>query len=240
MLGITDIHCHILPGVDDGPDHLEESLAMLRMEYEQGVRRIILTPHYRRGYFETTREVVKEKYREVEAQVRASGMELELYLGCELHRLNGMADMLKQEKAFCMAATSYVLVEFSGHDTPDAIRHHITELLIHGYRPIIAHAERYPALRDLKQIRFLADSGACIQVNAGSILGTEGWGNRQFCRRLLKEHLVDLIGSDAHGIRRRPPSLGMCADWLVRKFGEDTARKLLIENPQKIITNEYV
>lgn len=240
MTGITDIHCHILPGVDDGPDHMEETLAMLRMEYEQGVRRIVLTPHFRRGYFETPRAVVKERYHEVKEQVLAAKMDLELHLGCEFHRLNNMAEMLMQEPAFCMAGTRYVLIEFSGSDTPEQIRSSVTELLIHGYRPVIAHAERYPALRDLKHVRFLADSGACIQVNAGAILGTEGWGSKKFCHRLLKEKLVDAIGSDAHGLRKRAPSLGPCADWLCRKFGEDTARRLLIENPQKIITNEYV
>lgn len=240
MTGIADIHCHMIPGVDDGAADMETALQMLRMEYEQGVRRIIFTPHFRREYFETSRDMIKARFRELCEQVRMQGIGLELYLGCEFHRQSDMFELSDKERAYRMADSDYILMEFSGADTADTVKRYVTEALIHGVRPVIAHAERYPALRNVRLVRFLVDSGAYIQVNAGAILGNEGWSSRRFCKLLLREGLVHLIGSDAHDIKRRRPCMAQCVSYLERKFGADRAEQLMIDNPGRIIANEYI
>ena len=240
MTGITDIHCHILPGVDDGASDMESALQMLRMEYQQGVRRLVLTPHFRREYFETSREVVKERFQELCALVKAQKIDLELYLGCEFHRRSDMFKLIQDERAYRMAESDYILMEFSPADTPEVMKRYVTEALIRGLRPVIAHVERYPALRDIRLVRFLADSGAYMQVNAGAILGKEGWSSSRFCKKLLKAELVHLIGSDAHDVRWRKPCMAQCASYLERKYGADRAKQLLVDNPGRMIMNEYI
>jgi protein-tyrosine phosphatase len=236
---ITDMHCHILPDVDDGPRQIEESLALLRAEYAQGVRTLILTPHYRGNYFETPRDRVREAFEQLRHAL-PEDLPVELHLGCEFHRQNDMFHLLQSDEAYRMAGSRYVLLEFSSADPFATIRGYTTELLRFGYHPIIAHAERYPALDDLRHIRYLIDSGAQIQVNAGSILGREGFRSRHYCKRLLREQCVHFVGSDAHDSRHRVPLLGKCAAYLERKIGRTETERILCENPRRIIQNQYI
>lgn len=240
MTGWADMHCHILPGVDDGAEDEAEALELLRMEYRQGVRQIIVTPHYRLDYFETSRAKVRRRFQKMRELATKELPEMELFLGCEFHRQEGMFTCLEQDQTYKMAGSSYVLVEFSGLDTMNVIKGYAGKLLAHGYRPVIAHAERYPALRKMENIEFLIEAGAYIQINAGAILGREGWNAKSFCRMLLKEECVHFIGSDAHDMRRRVPCIGKCAGYLQRKIGQAQTKRLLSENPQKLLTNEYI
>ena len=140
---LTDIHCHMLPGIDDGAADAQESMAMLKKAYRDGVRRIIVTPHYRRGMFEPDPRKVLHRYEKVKekaAQIGANG--IELYLGCECHRYSGMAQDLRKGILPTLAESRYVLVEFSGIDPYSRIRAVIYELTSAGFVPIIAHVER--------------------------------------------------------------------------------------------------
>lgn len=240
MENLLDMHCHILPGVDDGPEEIEESLKMLRAETEQGVHKIILTPHYRMGMFETSRERIKESFSRLQRAAEKSRIDVQLFLGCEFHRRSEILDILQTDSSYRMADTTYVLIEFCGSDSYSSIRNYALGLVNYGFRPIIAHAERYPALRNQDYIRKLIDSGVYIQVNAGSIMGQEGWSSRHFCRKLLKDGCVHFIGSDAHGIKRRPPCLGKCVAYLEKQFGHKEAVRILRENPEKLLKNEYL
>lgn len=240
MRGIIDMHCHILPGVDDGADNYIESLKLLRKEYEQGVRSLILTPHYRKEYFETDRAIIREHFEELNARLPSVGIAMRLYLGCEFHRENDMLKMLSSDRAYTMAETRYVLTEFAGTDQEDIISKYVNALIAGGYRPIIAHIERYSGMRDLNKVEHLIRAGAYIQVNASSILGKEGFKQKGFCKKLLKEGFVHFIGSDAHDLRRRPPCLGECADYLEKKTGKENVRKLMINNPLKMLADELL
>lgn len=240
MESVIDVHCHILPGVDDGPAKMEESLQILRMACEQGVRKMILTPHYRRGYFETSRDDVRTVFSRFKMKAEQEKIYVELFLGCEFHRESEILARLKADSAYRMAETPYVLLEFSQDDNYSSIRNYTMGLLNNGYRPVIAHAERYPAIRKMEHIHYLINSGAYIQINAGSILGKEGWSTRRFCRQLLKDRCVHLIGSDAHDLRRRGMCLGECAAYLEKKLGYQEAQRILQENPEKLVTNAYI
>ena len=158
MKELFDVHCHMVPGVDDGAADLEESLEMLKMQHEDGVRKIIITPHYRRRMFETP---AKKEY-----------PDMSLYLGCELHSNMDLQDILEKRKYVTMAGSSYVLLEFSEGDSAQHIRERVYNVLSCGYEPIIAHVERYQAT--VKSVGFssdLVDMGARLQVNVESILG---------------------------------------------------------------------
>ncbi|MDO4345512.1 MAG: capsular biosynthesis protein [Eubacteriales bacterium] len=240
MEGMVDIHCHILPEVDDGARSMEEALKLLRTEYAQGVRCVILTPHYRGGLFETPRGKIQRVFEKLTNRAQAEDLKIELLLGCEFHREMDMWEKLSENAAYRMAGTSYVLLEFAGQDSIECIKYYVTELVIRGFRPVIAHAERYPALREIRHVRFLVDSGAHIQINAGSLAGMEGWSSRRFCTKLLQEDLVHFVGSDAHNMEKRKPYFDKCAALLEKKAGAQQARRLLLENPAKLIANEYL
>jgi protein-tyrosine phosphatase len=236
----VDVHCHMIPRVDDGAESMDEALRLLRMEAEQGGGKVILTPHYRRGYFETSRDLVERQFWKLKQESAEAGIPVELFLGCEFFRQNEMQLLLNREKRFCMAETPYVLLEFMPEDLSDTIWRFTGELLISGYRPILAHAERYRALRDQKLIHRLIEAGAYIQINAGSILGENGWMTKRFCTKLLREQTVHFIGSDAHDLRRRTLCMDSCAEYLKKKIGQAETERLLLENPEAMLAGEYL
>lgn len=235
-LPLADMHCHILPGVDDGSTSMDESIAMLRAEYLDGVRTVFFTPHYRAGMFETSRNECREKFQELRKKSLAIFPDLELYLGCEFHVSMDMQVQIAEESSYRMAEGNYVLTEFSSSDEKFSMRNYIQRLTMNGFHPVIAHVERYPACRDLRFLMELKNMGALIQVNADAILGMDGFGFRSYTRRLLREGLVDMIGSDCHDMKNRAPHLGRCAKFLCAKYDAKLARILMWESPRRMLS----
>lgn len=236
MQKMVDIHCHILPGVDDGAKSMEMAVEMLKAEYEQGVHIAILTPHYRRHMFEPDEQAVRNQFKCLCRTVDFDIPGMKLYLGCELHASMDMVEIIRKRNQFRIADTSYVLAEFSGRDPKSYIRERLYQLLCGGYRPIIAHAERYDCiLGDLDFVDELAEMGALIQVNADSIIGKDGRKVKKFCLKLMRNDLLDFVGSDAHNLSDRPPRMAECAAYIGKKMGEAYRDKIMLQNPLKII-----
>lgn len=236
MRGIYDIHCHALPGVDDGAKSLSESLQILQMERDDGVEHVLLTPHYRRGMFETDRHIVQKQFAKLQEACTQKLPELQLSLGCEFHSNMDMTDQLQEEPAYRLCGSRTILLEFSSRDSRDYIRGRVYEAVRYGYRVIIAHPERYPAMQeDLDFTEDVMDIGARLQINADSILGEDGRRVKKYCKQLLKYEMADFIGSDAHNCTDRPTRLGECAAWIEKKMGRAAARRLLIDNPEKLL-----
>lgn len=233
MKGIYDIHCHIVPGVDDGSKNLEMSRWMLQKEYDEGVRHIIATPHFRYDMFEPPLNVVKKQFLRVRAIAEEIG--IEMHLGCELHASMDMAGCLKSGERLTMAGSRYVLTEFSTIDEKSYIRDRCQELIRRGYYPIIAHVERYRAVKgDLDFVDELRNMGAYIQVNTDSITGKDGFTAKHFCKKLIKEDLLDFVGTDGHDKSKRVPEIGRCCDQIEKMMGSRYAKKIFIDNPKKI------
>lgn len=235
MENLYDIHCHILPGVDDGADSIEKSMEMLKMEFKDGVRNIIFTPHYRRRMFETPEDKILQQFLTVKKAASQVLPDLKLYLGCELHSNMDMIDMLQERKNLTLAGSSYVLTEFSNGDTASYIKERCYSLLSNGYDPILAHIERYSCMKNLDLVNELRQMGAKMQVNAESIIGKSGWNMKRYCRSLMKEDMLDFVGSDAHGTSRRAPRMGECAEYMEKKMGSAYTEQILIKNPSEII-----
>ena len=134
--GIFDIHCHIVPGVDDGAADIEETRKLLEMEYKQGVRNIILTSHFRFQMFETSLEKVQRQFRLAEEAAADISKDLHLYLGCEFHANMEMLPMLREKKVSTMAGSRYVLVEFSHNSEASYIRERLSAILNDTKRPV--------------------------------------------------------------------------------------------------------
>ena len=231
---MIDMHCHLLYGVDDGPKQIEESVKMLKSAAEQGVTDIILTPHYRRGMFKFDKELVLEHKVALEAKAQEIG--INLYLGTEFHVNGDIIEYLDGGRCLTLAGSEYVLTEYEYGTDYSYIFQMTHTLLRYGYIPIIAHVERYGCLvKNPKRIEELQEIGALIQINAGAVVGEEGWNSKSFCQKALKHGWVDMVASDSHGIKKRVCYMEDAYDYISEKYGEKLAYKLMIKNPKKII-----
>lgn len=238
MEGMYDIHCHIIPGVDDGAEDLDMAMELLRMEYSDGVRTIILTPHFRRRMFEPPMEQVTASYKQLK-EAAADELDMKLYLGCEYHVNMDIAEDFIKGRRPTMAGSRYVLCEYSSASEPAFIKERSYHLISRGFVPILAHIERYPALtKNFDLIEELTEMGCMMQMNAGSILGADGFKVKRFCKKVIQYDMLHLIGSDAHDLKLRVPRMGACAAYLEKKYGRAYAEKILCENPAHIIAEQ--
>ncbi len=241
LKGFIDIHSHILYGIDDGAQNEEMSMKMLQIAGDNGTGQIILTPHYKPVHHNATPVKVQTLMDRLREKIRESGLKIKLYSGNELYYHSEALTELEKKKVLCLADSAYVLVEFGPADELDYIRNGLYQLLSGGYRPIVAHVERYrKLLSDTDSVEDLIEMGCYIQINAGSIMGDAGYQTKSFTRRLLKSRLVHFVASDAHNTDSRGPALKDCARYISRKYGSDYMMRLLYTNPSKIIANEYI
>lgn len=231
---MIDIHSHLLYDVDDGAKSIEEAVAMLKEAKVQGVDAMILTPHYRHGMFAYPKEKIEEHFHNLRIEAKQIGVAI--YLGTEHHVNSNMIDALRGGRCHTLADSRYVLSEYSHQSEFSYIKQMTQELMMNGYIPVIAHVERYLCLQEnMELVRELQQMGAWIQVNADAILGMEGWGNKRYCAKLLKNRYIDVVASDCHGLRERASHMNKCWGYIEKKYGSAQAKKLLYTNPQKII-----
>lgn len=231
---MIDIHCHMLYGVDDGPEKIEESIQMLKDAKSQGISRIILTPHYRHGMFQYPLEEIWEHFEELKPY--AEELNIKLYLGTEFHVHSRIAKYLDTGRCLTLADSPYVLTEYFYDISYETIYQATNSLLMKGYIPIIAHVERYkPLVEDIHRIEELKKMGAYIQVNADAVLGKDGLRIKGYCKKLLQNRLVDFIASDSHGVKKRACHLRDCYQYIEKKYDKTYAKKLMCENPKLIL-----
>ena len=234
MRDLYDIHCHILPGVDDGAKNMDIALALIEKEIEAGVETIILTPHFRKEMFEPDMEDIWNAYDELLYETRYKN--IRLYLGCEFHANIEMVETLDNDLRPTLADSRYVLTEFAHNSTRAFMKERADALLMSGYRPIIAHIERYRATRkDFDLIEDLIEMGCEVQVNADAIIGRDGLGAQRFCKKLMQEDMLHYVGSDTHNLRGRAPHLGECCEYLKKHMGRLYTSRIMRDNPSKIV-----
>ena len=235
IMVIADIHCHIIPYVDDGAAVIEEAMALIRTQYNQGIRLICATPHLRHGMFESSDEEIIRQYTRLKSLATSRFQGLELYLSREYHCDKLFREHLKSYTILPLGRGNHLLIEFSSRHTVEQIQEYIDLVQSYGYQPLIAHVERYPAVSSEDQIRGLIRQGAKIQVNAGSVLGREGLKKRLFVHKLLKKGLVDVVASDSHDTVERPCELKKAYELIEKKMGSNAARNVFWENPANIL-----
>ncbi len=232
-----DVHCHILPGLDDGAVDMDETISMLQMALSEGISDIIATPHYRTERFMTSPEKTLEKICLVQMSAESHGIPIKLYPGSEIYWFEGMPALLKQKTLCTLADSDFVLVEFSPSVMFRTIQNALDEIRSEGFRPILAHTERYECLGGKKEgVSLLHGMGAGIQINASAVTGRDGAPMKRFVHRLLEENLVDYIGTDAHGRMHRKPELVRCREILIKKYGSEYAYGVLRGNAQEILS----
>lgn len=241
MEGYIDIHNHSIPKVDDGAHSINQALRMLDIAFREGIRTIIATPHvsYRRG--EDKYKLLRPAFEELKERAAKELPELTLHLGCEIFYSQDTVYGLQKKEIPTLGDTSYVLVEFQPSCEFRYLKISIQNLIIGGYKPIIAHVERYESLRkDLKLVQELILMGAYLQSNAMSINGEDGKVLQMVTKKLLKHRLLHFIATDSHGDERRPPRVMKCLETAIKKYGEEYAEDLFIHNGRKLLKDQYI
>ena len=237
--GFVDIHTHILPGVDDGARDISQALALLKRAESQGTGALILTPHYRGRYRDNVREKLTEIFEDLRQAAKAECPKLELYLGCEVGYELDVSEKVAGGGVLTLNGTQYVLLEFRDASFRSRILDGVLEVVNFGYVPIIAHAERYEALRKFPELAAeLTELGALIQINADSVLGKGGFGIKRYCHKLLKAHLVHFVATDAHDPKLRQPELRSCYQKIRKKYGQAYADALFIRNGRAVLAGK--
>jgi protein-tyrosine phosphatase len=235
---MIDLHCHLLPGVDDGAQSLAEAIAMCRMAAADGCEAMVATPHQRRGeWWNADTGHLAGLAGQLQEAV---GPGFRVFLGGEIHV---DAELLEEvEKlpdgggVLPLAGSRYLLIEFGPSGTPAESVHLIHELAVAGWRPVIAHPEFIPWLApDLDLLALLVSRGALTQVTAMSLTGDFGRRPQSDAVALLEAGLVHFVASDSHGVRRRPPGLARAYRTIADRWGEEAARRLTTDNPRAVV-----
>lgn len=241
MNQFVDIHCHILPGVDDGAQTPEETKAMLAQAWDEGIRIIVATPHYHAKRGKNDIDLIKKQLILTRKLAKEVVPKMQICLGMEIYYGEDVPELLKEKQVVSIRKSRYILIEFSPEDTFQYILNAVRTLQMSGYSVVIAHIERYSCLRtDISNVEYLREMGAYLQVNAGSITGTYGRSVKKFVREILKEHLVQLVGTDAHGSEKRTPKMREAYQEVVKRVGEAYADQIFGEYAKKILRNEEI
>ncbi|HLZ08938.1 MAG TPA: CpsB/CapC family capsule biosynthesis tyrosine phosphatase, partial [Chloroflexota bacterium] len=205
---MIDLHNHILPGVDDGAETLEDSLAMARMALDDGIKTIVATPHRNSWTYHEPAAEAHRRLAELKLQCQEASCDVELILGSEAFIAPDLAEQIKTGLALTINGSRYLLIEWAIDQFPAYADQAIFDLRVQGIVPIIAHAERYRAVqRDVDLLASLVRRGAMVQVTAASLIGDSGSGARRASEQILVANLGHVLATDSHSVERRPPTL---------------------------------
>ena len=238
---MIDIHCHILPSVDDGAQSLEESLLMARRAEEDGIDTIVATPHTLNGIHINPINEVISKVASLQETLSKNNIELTLYAGADVHLCPHMPELIESGDAGTInGAGKYILLEFPSQVVPPGVKNEIFSLRLNEITPIITHPERNPIIqKDIDILYEFVHMGALIQVTAMSITGDFGGIAMQCAERLLRHRLVHVIASDAHSSNSRPPILSQAVEAaaeILRSY--DDAERMVKEVPALILSGD--
>jgi protein-tyrosine phosphatase len=230
QLTMIDIHCHILSGLDDGPESIETSWAMAEAAVEDGVTHIIATPHANSTY-SFVPELIQRKRAEMQARFEGR---LTFATGCDFHlSFENLEDVRENSSRFTLNQKNYLLVEFADFSIPASLDQALHNLQLDGLQPIVTHPERNPLIRSQPERLFRwIQQGCLVQVTAGSLSGRFGKLAQETSQRWLAAGAVHFIASDAHNMSSRPLRLKETFEWVSQMHGEEAARALMIENPR--------
>ena len=236
---MIDIHSHILPGLDDGPQTMEESIRMCRIAYQDGIRTIVATPHTLNGVYQNGKSIILSKVEELCSELRTQNSELPLRIlpGSDVHLCETTLQQVDQGEAVTIGdGGKYIMIEFPSQAIPYQAERVLFQLLGRGLIPIISHPERNLDIgRRPGRYDEIIKMGCFGQVTAMSLTGEFGPKVRQWAEKLLKRWLVHFIASDAHSGNGRPPILSAAVKAAAKIVGKKEAEKMVTEYPKAIL-----
>lgn len=235
---MIDLHCHILPGIDDGAADLDVALGMAAMAAADGITTTACTPHIMPGVYDISPGAIRRHIDLLRDALAEAGVPLELVVGSDAHMRPDFSTALDQGNILALNDSRYVLFEPPHHVPPPRLEECLFGIQMAGYVPILTHPERlswigsrYPLLTHL------AKSGVWMQITAGSISGRFGKHPKYWAERLLSEGLVHILASDAHNCTSRPPLLAQAHELAIELVGKEEATNLVLTRPAGVLKN---
>ena len=236
---MIDLHCHMLPGVDDGAKTLDDALDMARLYVADGVTHVACTPHILPGVYRNTGPQIRKAINELQEALDAEGIALKLFPGADNHVVPDFVTGLGEGRLLTLADSRYVLVEPPHHVAPPRIEDFFFSVVTAGYVPILTHPERLSWIEpQYETLKRLVDAGTWMRVTAGSLAGHFGKRPQALAYRMLEDGLVHLLATDAHDVASRPPKLSEGWELARECIGEKEAECLVLDRPFAILCNE--
>ena len=202
----VDMHSHFLPGIDDGAENLEESVKLLKIFEERGYKKIITTPHIIQDLYENSADTIFPVLEKVRTALKEAGSTLQLEAAAEYFLDENFIGLLEADHAFLTLKDDYILVETGFMNEPAYLREVLFKLRLKGYKPVLAHPERYHYLQQKKEkLEELFDSGVKLQINTMSLGGYYGPPAQKFAEWMIEQGFVHFLGSDCHRSRHLEP-----------------------------------
>lgn len=240
---MIDIHTHILPGLDDGAQDMESSLLMAEIAAESGVTAIVATPHsnltgYYANYWD---DGLRGAVADLQDALRASGVGISLFPGMEIFGTPDVPELLEAGELIPLAGSRYPLIEFPFQDYARQATQVLSEVIAMGFRPVVAHPERYRYTQEFPPLlNQWVDMGCLLQVNKGSLMGRFGRGAELLSLSLLDRGFASFVASDAHSPAVRTTWLMDVKNFLSEEYSEDLAQRLLEDNPRRLLENAEI
>ena len=236
---MIDIHCHLLPGIDDGPPNLEAALALARALVDDKVHHVVCTPHVFPGRFENRRSGIAADFANFQRELSAAGIDLTLSFAGEVRLTPEVLPLLDAEELPYLgrlaSGEATVLLEMPDGQIPLGSERFVGRLLSKGVRPVLAHPERNRAvMEDHHRLEPFIDMGCMLQLTAASVVGLFGEKAHTTARHLLEAGWVQAVASDAHNLGGRKPRMSQARAWLTKHYGAKVASQLLVMGPAAI------
>ena len=235
---MIDLHCHLLPGIDDGPKSLAESLAMTRHAADAGITRIVATPHITPGRYDNSLETIQPVFEILKAAIEENSIPVEISFAAEIRVDPVIIDMVDNDALPVLGeyeGERLILLEFPHTHIPPGCDELIQWLADKGVRVLIAHPERNRSvLNDVEKITPLVKLGCLLQITGGSLTGVFSDATRECSIELLKRGWVSIIGSDAHNLHARCPELESARQEAAKSVGEEESIEMVLGRPEKI------
>jgi protein-tyrosine phosphatase len=236
---MIDLHCHILPGIDDGAADLSVSIAMAKAFVADSVSVVACTPHILPGLYHNSGPQIRQATAQLQQVLDKEGIALLLVPGADNHIVPNFATELRSGHLLSLDDTRYVLVEPPHHVAPPRLEDLFFSLLVAGYVPVLTHPERLTWVNaHYEMVKRLAKAGVWMQLTVGSLAGVFGPNARYWAERMLDEGYAHILATDAHDMGGRPPNLGEGRELASKRVGNVEAERLVMTRPQGMLLNK--
>ncbi|WP_459501930.1 tyrosine-protein phosphatase [Bacillus sp. C1] len=238
---MIDLHCHILPGVDDGAQSMEDSIAMARAACKEGIHTIVATPHHQNGVYINPAESVLHQVKQLNNRLKEEEIHLTILPGQEIRLYGGLLEDYQLGEILTLNCTDvYTTIEFPANHVPRYAEKMLYELRVRGITPIIVHPERNTEIIERPELLYkLVHQGALTQITAGSVTGKFGKKIKKFTMQLIEHQLTHVIASDAHNTSSRSFHLQLAYETVEKTFGSSTLYYFK-ENPYSLIGGKMI
>lgn len=240
---MIDIHCHLLPGIDDGARNLEESLSMARMAVADGITHAIMTPHIHPGRWENTAAGIASETEGFRRALAREGVPLAIGFAAEVRLSDEIFQQLERDEIPFLGefeGFKIMLLEFPHSHIIPGSEKLVDWLLRNGIRPLLAHPERNKEMMAAPaRLKSFLEQGCLAQVTSGSLIGRFGEKAQRAALYFLEHNQIDIVASDAHNLSARTPAIAEAMAMISGIAGEERARKLVTETPWRLVANQF-